>query len=127
MKFCACITSNILVICLAFNLVIVTGLAQQASTAQTSTSSAIKKHESFAGTDSGALAVFTPSGKKLGTCPLQHTTVKANVSGYIARVAVTQLFANPFKEKIEAVYTFPLSESAAVNEMTMKACYSRHN
>ncbi|HUE80797.1 MAG TPA: VIT and VWA domain-containing protein, partial [Pyrinomonadaceae bacterium] len=35
------------------------------------------------------------------------------------RVTVTQEFENPFKEPIEAVYTFPLSQTAAVDDMTM--------
>lgn len=70
--------------------------------------------------DSGILVAFAGAGKKLGNCPLYHTDVQANVSGYVARVSVKQQFRNPFKEKIEAVYTFPLPENAAVDEMTMK-------
>jgi Ca-activated chloride channel family protein len=34
-------------------------------------------------------------------------------------VVVTQQFENPFPEKIEAVYTFPLPQNAAVYDMTM--------
>ena len=52
--------------------------------------------------------------------PLMHTKVKADISGYIARVEVQQKFHNPYKEKIEARYVFPLPENAAVNEMFMK-------
>src|SRR5262249_26364145 len=52
-------------------------------------------------------------------CPLKHTDVKAEISGFISRVVVTQQFENPFKEKIEAVYTFPLPQNAAVDDMTM--------
>jgi len=75
----------------------------------------------FSGQGSGVLfASASMSHKPLGECPLQHTSVQANVSGYMADVTVKQLFANPFKEKIEAVYTFPLSETGAVDEMTMK-------
>ncbi len=51
--------------------------------------------------------------------PLKHTDVKGRVSGYIATVEVTQQFQNPFSEKIEAVYVFPLPENAAVNEFIM--------
>lgn len=68
---------------------------------------------------SGALLAMV-GGKQLGQCPLQHTDVKAQVSGYVARVSVKQKFHNPFKDKIEAVYTFPLPENAAVDEMTMR-------
>lgn len=70
--------------------------------------------------DSGILVAFAGAGKKLGNCPLYHTDVNADVSGYVARVSVKQQFHNPYKEKIEAVYTFPLPENAAVDEMTMK-------
>ncbi|MBP7862239.1 VWA domain-containing protein [bacterium] len=76
---------------------------------------------SFSGQGSGVLfASASLSHKPLGECPLQHTSVQANISGYMADVTVKQLFANPYKEKIEAVYTFPLSETGAVDEMTMK-------
>ena len=51
--------------------------------------------------------------------PLKHTDVKGQVCGYIATVEVTQQFQNPFSEKIEAVYVFPLPENAAVNEFIM--------
>jgi len=67
----------------------------------------------------GSLTVLDPSGKPKSTCPLKHTSVKADISGFISRVTVTQEFENPFKEKIEAVYTFPLPQNAAVDDMTM--------
>jgi Ca-activated chloride channel homolog len=51
--------------------------------------------------------------------PLKHTDVNASISAYIATVRVRQEFHNPFTEKIEAVYTFPLPENAAVNEFIM--------
>lgn len=56
---------------------------------------------------------------KLQPCPLKHTDVKASVAGYVAAVDVTQRFHNPFAEKIEAVYVFPLPANAAVNEFVM--------
>lgn len=74
----------------------------------------------FGGQDSGSLNVFGQGGKSQGKCPLKHTSVSAKISGYVSRVTVKQQFHNPFKEKIEAVYTFPLSESGAVDEMLMK-------
>jgi Ca-activated chloride channel family protein len=67
----------------------------------------------------GALQVLDATGKPKAICPLKHTSVKAEISGFISRVVVTQEFANPFKEKIEAVYTFPLPQNAAVDDMTM--------
>ena len=68
---------------------------------------------------SGSLTVIDPQGKPMAMCPLKHTDVKAEISGFISRVVVTQQFENPFKEKIEAVYTFPLPQNAAVDDMTM--------
>jgi Ca-activated chloride channel homolog len=67
----------------------------------------------------GSLQVLDPNGKAKGICPLKHTDVKAEISGFLSRVTLTQEFENPFKEKIEAVYTFPLPENAAVDDMLM--------
>jgi Ca-activated chloride channel family protein len=71
------------------------------------------------GVTQGQLQVLDPSGKPKAVCPLKHTDVKAEISGFLSRVVVTQEFENPFKEKIEAVYTFPLPQNAAVDDMTM--------
>lgn len=68
---------------------------------------------------SGSLQVLNPNGKPKADCPLKHTDVKAEISGFLSRVVVTQEFENPFPEKIEAVYTFPLPQNAAVDDMTM--------
>ncbi|MEA3400781.1 MAG: VIT domain-containing protein [Armatimonadota bacterium] len=72
----------------------------------------------------GALRVITGDGEagqeKLLEFPLQHTDVQAEVAGMVADVTVTQTFANPFEDTIEAVYVFPLPQNAAVNDMTMK-------
>jgi Ca-activated chloride channel family protein len=54
-----------------------------------------------------------------GICPLRHTEVQVRIAGPLARVTVTQEFNNPFAEKIEAVYTFPLPPDSAVDDMTM--------
>lgn len=70
--------------------------------------------------DSGILVALSGTHQELGHCPLKHTDVRASVSGYVARVTVRQQFHNPFNEKIEAVYTFPLPSDAAVDDMTMK-------
>jgi len=67
----------------------------------------------------GALTAIDAKGQAKATCPLKHTDVKAEISGFISRVVVTQEFQNPFQEKIEAVYTFPLPQNAAVDDMTM--------
>ena len=67
----------------------------------------------------GSLQVVDPTGKPKAVCPLKHTDVKAQISGFLSRVTINQEFENPFKEKIEAVYTFPLPQNAAVDDMTM--------
>ena len=67
----------------------------------------------------GALDAYTPEGEVLGACPLKHTEVTADISGFVTRVTVTQQFHNPYDTFIEAVYTFPLSDRAAVDSMTM--------
>jgi Ca-activated chloride channel family protein len=68
----------------------------------------------------GRLDAIGSGSKPLGSCPLKHTDVTVDISGFIARVTVRQQFHNPFAEKIEAVYVFPLSQDAAVDRMTMK-------
>ena len=67
----------------------------------------------------GSLLAVNALGQPTSVCPLKHTDVKAEISGFISRVVVTQQFENPFQEKIEAVYTFPLPPNAAVDDMTM--------
>ena len=67
----------------------------------------------------GSLMAVDAEGKAKSACPLKHTDVKAEISGFISRVVVTQQFENPFNEAIEAVYTFPLPHNAAVDDMTM--------
>jgi Ca-activated chloride channel family protein len=66
----------------------------------------------------GELRVQREDGS-IVSCPLKHTDVKADISGFIARVKVRQTFYNPLKEKIEAVYVFPLPHEAAVDDMSM--------
>lgn len=68
----------------------------------------------------GALFAIGKRGKELGACPLKSTRVTADISGFLARVTVVQEFENNFTEPIEAVYTFPLSQNSAVDDMTMK-------
>lgn len=68
----------------------------------------------------GTLTIIERGDAAGSACPLQHTSVKAEISGFVARVSVTQIFHNPRQDKIEAVYTFPLSADAAVDNMTMR-------
>jgi len=65
----------------------------------------------------GSLQV-TGGGQRL--LPLKHTEVKAGISGFVAEVSVTQVFANDADLPLEAVYVFPLPENAAVNYMELQ-------
>lgn len=64
----------------------------------------------------GSLRVIGPDG---AYCPLKHTDVVVDISGFIARVTLTQHFENPYATPIEAIYTFPMSDRGAVDAMTM--------
>lgn len=68
----------------------------------------------------GSLLAVDKKGEALGDCPLKRTRVTAGITGFIARVDVVQEFENSFTEPIEAVYTFPLSQTAAVDRLTMR-------
>jgi Ca-activated chloride channel family protein len=80
---------------------------------------ALPQQQQQAEATQGSLQVTDAKGQSRGVCPLKHTDVKAEISGFLSRVRVTQEFENPFREKIEAVYTFPLPQNAAVDDMTM--------
>jgi Ca-activated chloride channel family protein len=71
------------------------------------------------GVGQGQLRTLDERGKLSGFCPLKHTDVKAEISGFLARVTVTQEFQNPTAETIEAVYLFPLPQRSAVDRLTM--------
>ncbi|HEY7095468.1 MAG TPA: VIT and VWA domain-containing protein [Terriglobales bacterium] len=68
----------------------------------------------------GSLEVVDQKGIVQGACPLKHTEVRGTISGFLARVTVTQQFQNSAENAIEAVYTFPLPENAAVDDMTIQ-------
>ncbi|MEI6916548.1 MAG: VIT domain-containing protein, partial [Armatimonadota bacterium] len=67
----------------------------------------------------GQLRVVGKDGQPAGLCPLKTTRVTGNISGFMGRVDVVQVFTNPLKEKIEAIYVFPLPSGAAVDAMEM--------
>ncbi len=73
----------------------------------------------WVGDESGALIGVDADGKLTQSFPLKHTDVSIQVSGPLARAQVTQQFENPYSDKIEAVYTFPLPQNAAVDAMTL--------
>ncbi|MGE5181478.1 MAG: VIT domain-containing protein [Acidobacteriota bacterium] len=53
--------------------------------------------------------------------PLEHTDVHLRVDAFLVDATVTQRFANPYADKIEAVYLFPLPTGAAVTELTIRS------
>jgi Ca-activated chloride channel family protein len=55
----------------------------------------------------------------LDQLPLKSTSVRANISGVIADVLVTQVYKNEGRSPIEAIYVFPASTRAAVYAMKM--------
>ncbi len=69
----------------------------------------------------GVLEAATDSTSPSRPFVLQHTTVVAEVTGFVSAVTVTQEFKNPFPTPVDAVYVFPLPEDSAVDEMTFKA------
>lgn len=67
-----------------------------------------------------ALLIRDRNGALVSECPLKRTDVKAEVSGPMARVTVTQEFENKASDTIEAVYVFPLPHNAAVDDMSLQ-------
>lgn len=71
------------------------------------------------GVPGGSLVARDKQGE-LGFCPLKTTKVRADISGFVARVNVVQEFENTYSDPIEALYTFPLSQNGAVDDMTIR-------
>ncbi|MFO1395698.1 MAG: marine proteobacterial sortase target protein [Burkholderiales bacterium] len=76
-------------------------------------------HAAPADTPPGMLYLKDAAGGRTAT-PLVFTDVHMDVTGMIARVAVTQRFVNPTAEWREGVYVFPLPEKAAVDHLHMQ-------
>lgn len=66
------------------------------------------------------LILLDSKGGYLRDCPIKHTSVSAQISGFVAHVTVTQTFMNNARTNSDAVYSFPLSDTAAVSQMEMK-------
>jgi Ca-activated chloride channel family protein len=68
----------------------------------------------------------TPSPKARRIAPstdrfiLEETRVDVEISGVVARVRMEQIFKNPFNERLEAIYVFPMPENAAVDRYTFQ-------
>lgn len=57
---------------------------------------------------------------QIAALPLKHTSVNAEISGFVSRTYVTQEFQNPYSKPIEAIYNFPLPSGASVDSMEMQ-------
>ncbi|MGQ9589649.1 MAG: VIT domain-containing protein [Planctomycetota bacterium] len=68
----------------------------------------------------GELRARLPGAAETVVLPLKHTDVKGQVTIYVASVRVRQEYHNPYSEKIEAIYVFPLPHDAAVRDFLMK-------
>ncbi|MCB9596581.1 MAG: PQQ-binding-like beta-propeller repeat protein [Sandaracinaceae bacterium] len=62
-----------------------------------------------------------PNLGELGGFPIQDTRIRARVTGFVARVEVTQVFENPYERPVEAEYLFPVPEGAAVSGMQLRS------
>ena len=65
------------------------------------------------------LQIMGKDGKPAGFVPLRHTDIKTEISGFVARISLTQEFENVLPNAIEAIYVFPLPHDSAVDGMTM--------
>ena len=66
----------------------------------------------------GGLCVISETGEAI-EMPLTGLSVRAQVDGNLASVEVEQVYENPFDERIEAVYVFPLPKDSAVTDLVM--------
>jgi len=58
--------------------------------------------------------------KLLGQCALKSSDIKAEIAGYAANVSLKQIFYNAFNQRIDAVYSFDLSENSNLRSVTVK-------
>ena len=73
------------------------------------------------GPGEGEMRVVLPGDHRIESLPLEHTSVEAEISGFVAAVTVEQVFTNPHDEPLEAAYHFPLPTGAAVDSMLVRA------
>lgn len=63
----------------------------------------------------------SPSGSaQTGCFVLKQTIVDADISAVLARVRVRQVFQNPYPNRLEANYVFPLPENSAVDRYSFQ-------
>ncbi len=67
----------------------------------------------------GVLLLQAQTDESTWLAPQVSNEVELRVTGMIARARVAQVFENPSDEVVEAVYVFPLPETAAVDGLTL--------
>lgn len=65
------------------------------------------------------LSITSESGDST-SAPILATAVNMTVSGVAIRTLVKQSFTNPTNDWVEGIYSYPLPEGAAVNELRMR-------
>jgi len=70
------------------------------------------------GTASHAAGLMTPTGSKLPDLEIRQHHVNIVIEDGYAITTVEQVFANPHGTDLEAIYSFPVPEKAAVGEFT---------
>lgn len=58
-------------------------------------------------------------GKKIDL-PLAGVDIQAKVVGRVSNITIKQVFKNPYKDFLEAVYIFPLAGGVAINKFEMR-------
>jgi Ca-activated chloride channel family protein len=67
-----------------------------------------------------ALQVVGSDGQPGPELPLEEILARVQVSGTVARTELTQVFANPYRNPLEALYSFPLPADASVSAMRIE-------
>ncbi|MBL4638176.1 MAG: marine proteobacterial sortase target protein, partial [Proteobacteria bacterium] len=79
----------------------------------------LTRFEQLSELESGQLVFRQPEGHYLASLTVD-TNVEIDISGLLARVKVSQTFANPTQDWQEGIYVFPLPETAAVDRLWMR-------
>lgn len=100
-----------------FKSIFCAGLLLSAPAAADSTSSDDSRSSPEA---SGGMLLLSGADDEQWLAPQVSTEVDIRVTGLLARASVEQVFENPSEEPVDAVYVFPLPETAAVDGLTLR-------
>jgi Ca-activated chloride channel family protein len=78
----------------------------------------VERHDARKSPGGGEL-LLEGEGDEPWLAPQVSSDVQLTVTGMIARARVEQVFENPSEQAVEAVYVFPLPETAAVDGLTL--------